>query len=128
MKRINKIAIIFLMLSLFVACKAWDKYAGDWYGVTRDGQGVILTFSKNKTMTVISGEEIREVEVRQLSSGTLNEERYFGLEIEDEIFYLVFKDLNNEKEALFIKQTNDASDFEDLEGEIIFHMNREEYP
>lgn len=54
--------------------------------------------------------------------------KYYGIEMENESYYVVFDDKKDEDNAQLIKQTNQASDFEDVVGDVVFEMNRDEYP
>lgn len=54
--------------------------------------------------------------------------RYFGIKLNDENYYVVFENKKDENNAILVKQTNVASDFEDVVGDIVVKMNREDYP
>lgn len=119
-----------LVLAFFLAsCKPSDKYVGDWYALSNTGEKVMINFSKEKTMTVTSNDNDEEkLNINQTSTGFINEVRYFGIDIEKEKYYVVFENKKDEANAILIKQTNHASDFEDVVGDIIYKMNRDRFP
>ena len=48
--------------------------------------------------------------------------------MEDGSYYVVFENKKDEENAKLIKQTNHASDFEDVVGDVVLEMNRNDYP
>ncbi len=48
--------------------------------------------------------------------------------MDDGKFYVVFENKKDEDNAKLIRQTNQASDFEDVVGDVAFKMNWNEYP
>ena len=128
MKNTYKIFILLAGLFLLASCKPSDKYAGDWYAVTHNGEEFMVTFSKDKTMKV-TGEDTEELhEMKQTATGIFNGIRYFRVKIENENYYVIFDDSKDEENAKFFLQTNTTSDFEDVVGDVIFMMNRNDYP
>lgn len=129
MKSIYKVMFIVMGLILLVACKPSDKYVGDWYAISGIGEEVMVNFSKEKKMSVtIDGKEDESHDIEQTATGIHNNIRYFKLDIKEHNFYVVFEDSKDEKNAKFIKQTNDADDFVDVVGDVIFVMNRDDFP
>lgn len=113
---------------LLVGCKPSDKYVGDWYALAGNGDEVMIDFSKDKTMT-ITGDDYEEThEINQNATGFQNSIRYFRIEIDGANHYVVFEQSKDEDNAKFIRQTNMANDFEDVVGDVIFLMNRNDFP
>ena len=80
-------------------------------------------------MTISSHRDKDEIhEINQTATGIQNNIRYFRIDVEGDNYYIVFEDSKDEDNAKFIKQTNEASDFEDVVGDVIFLMNREDFP
>lgn len=124
----NQIIILLGILLLLTACKPSDKYAGEWYAVSNEGKAKV-DFSKDKVLTVEDENNHKETfDFNQYSSGFINNVKYYGLEMEDGSYYVVFENKKDEENAKLIKQTNHASDFEDVVGDVVFEMNRNEYP
>lgn len=123
------IALLTGVMMLLGACKPSDRYAGEWYGLSSDNEQVKMDFSKDQVLTIEkdSGEQ-QTYEINQHSSGFINEVRYFGIKLNDENYYVVFENKKDENNAILVKQTNVASDFEDVVGDIVVKMNREDYP
>ena len=120
---------LFFIFALLVGCKPSDKYVGDWYALSGLGEEVMVNFSKEKTMTISSHRDKDEIhEINQTATGIQNNIRYFRIDVEGDNYYIVFEDSKDEDNAKFIKQTNEASDFEDVVGDVIFLMNREDFP
>ncbi len=129
LKNINKVIIIVLGLILLVSCKPSDKYTGDWYAVSASGDEVMINFSKEKVITLSDEEGNEEVyDMNQTASGIQNSVRYFKIEIDGSSHYVVFENTKDEDNAQLVKQTNHASDYEDMVGEIIYNMNRSGFP
>lgn len=128
MKNMNKILMVLMAVVLLVSCKPADKYVGDWYAVSGSGDELKINFSKEKTMTVTGGEHEEHYEINQTSTGIQNSTRYFGIEVKGASHYVIFDNTKDEDNAKFVKQTNQASDFEDVVGDVIFLMNRNDYP
>lgn len=113
---------------LLVGCKPSDKYVGDWYALASNGDEVVINFSKDKTMT-ITGDDYEEThEINQNATGFQNSISYFRIEIDGANHYVVFEQSKDEDNAKFIRQTNMANDFEDVVGDVIFLMNRNDFP
>ncbi|HLR79623.1 MAG TPA: hypothetical protein VK119_03465 [Bacillota bacterium] len=128
-KRKWKMFLVAFGLILLVSCKPSDKYTGDWYAVSASGDKVMINFSKEKVMTLSDEEGNEEVyEMNQTASGIQNSTRYFRVEIDGASHYVVFENNKDEDHAQLVKQTNHASDFEDVVGEIIYKMNRNDFP
>ena len=125
---VKKVVVILGVFLLLAAWKPSDKYAGEWYAVSNEGE-VKVDFSKEKVLTIEDEEGQNETyEFNQNSSGFINEVQYYGLEMEDGNYYVVFDNKKDEDNAKLIVQTNQASDFEDVVGDVVFEMNRNEYP
>lgn len=129
MRRIVKPMVLGLVVFLLLgACKPSDKYAGEWYANSNDGE-VKVDFSEEKVMTVEGeGNETETYDFNQNSSGFINEVKYYGIEMEGDTYYVVFDDKKDEDNAKLIIQTNQASEFKDVVGDVVFEMNREDYP
>lgn len=124
----KQIVILLGIFLLLTACKPSDKYAGEWYAVSNEGKAKV-DFSKEKVLTVEDENDHKETfDFNQHSSGFINNVKYYGLEMEDGSYYVVFENKKDEENAKLIKQTNHASDFEDVVGDVVFEMNRNEYP
>lgn len=124
----KQIVILLGIFLLLTACKPSDKYAGEWYAVSNEGKAKV-DFSKDKVLTVEDENNHKETfDFNQHSSGFINNVKYYGLEMEDGSYYVVFENKKDEENAKLIKQTNHASDFEDVVGDVVFEMNRNEYP
>lgn len=120
--------LIGFSIILLTACKPSDKYVGSWYALSDEGE-VKLHFSKEKELTVTDKNDHEDkYEFNQNKTGFINEVRYFGIKMQDDNYYVVFDNKKDEDNAKLIKQTNHASDFEDVTGDVIFKMNRDEYP
>lgn len=127
-KSTRSIVILLGLILLLAACKPSDKYAGEWYAVSNDGE-MLVDFSKEKVLTVEDEEGQKETyDFNQHSTGFINEVSYYGIEMEGKDYYVVFDDKKDEDNANLIVQTNHASDFEDVVGDVVFEMNRNEYP
>lgn len=88
-----------------------------------------MDFSKDQVLTIEkdSGEQ-QTYEINQHSSGFINEVRYFGIKLNDEKDYVVFENKKDENNTILVKQTNVASDLEDVVEDIVVEMNRKDYP
>jgi len=76
---IKQIAILLGLILLLTACKPSDKYAGEWYAISNEGE-VKVNFSEDKELTVRDGSDHEDkYEFNQTKSGFINEVRYFGL-------------------------------------------------
>lgn len=124
----KQIVILLGIFLLLTACKPSDKYAGEWYAVSNEGKAKV-DFSEEKVLTVEDENNHKETfDFNQHSSGFINNVKYYGLEMEDGSYYVVFENKKDEENAKLIKQTNHANDFEDVVGDVVFEMNRNEYP
>ncbi|GIO23652.1 hypothetical protein [Oceanobacillus sp. J11TS1] len=125
----SKAAIILFGLILLASCKPSDKYAGDWYALSDTGEQAMIHFSKEKTMTFTdeSGNE-ETFEINQNVAGIMNSTRYYRVVVDGSNYYVIFEDKDDEKNAHLVKQTNIADDFEDMAGEVVYTMNRDDYP
>ena len=120
--------ILFGIILLLIACKPSDKYAGEWYAISDEGK-VKVDFSEEKVLTVEDENNRKEtIDFNQHSSGFINNVKYYGLEMEDGSYYVVFENKKDEENVKLIKQTNHASDFEDVVGDVVLEMNRNDYP
>lgn len=128
-KKIRIGIVVVLTLALLASCKPSDKYVGDWLAISRDGEKVDINFSKEKIMTITdeTGDE-EEYELNQTGTGFQNNVSYYHIKIDSLSHYVIFENKKDEANAILVKQTNVASDFEDLVGEIIYAMNRDSYP
>ncbi|WP_130858608.1 hypothetical protein [Gracilibacillus phocaeensis] len=127
--KLIKTVMMLCGLILLISCKPSDTYAGDWYGLSDTGEQAMLHFSEEKNLTITDESDKEETfEISQNVAGVMNSTRYYRVEVDGANHYVVFEDRDDENNALFVKQTNDADDFEDMEGEIIYMMNREDYP
>src|SRR5699024_11628014 len=89
---------------LSAACKPSDKYAGEWYAVSNDGE-MLVDFSKEKVLTVEDEEGQKETyDFNQHSTGSINEVSYYGIEMEGKDYYVVFDDKKDEDNANLIVQ------------------------
>lgn len=128
-RSVKRLVMIVGVVLLLVACKPSDKYVGEWYALANDGKEVIVHFDEEKELTITNeGGEEEKVEFNQTSTGFINEVSYFGIEMDSGYYYVVFDNKKDEANAKLIKQTNQASDFEDVVGDIVFKMNRADYP
>lgn len=127
MKQIKYMIAISVVVLLVVGCKPSEKYAGDWLGVSDSGEEVSMHFDREeKQLTLVDSDGQEEVhDINQNSTGIKNSLQYFGIELGDDYYYVIFKNRKNEDEAEFVKQTNHASDFDDMAGETVFTMIRE---
>ncbi|WP_066185557.1 hypothetical protein [Gracilibacillus timonensis] len=127
--KLIKTVMMLCGLILLMSCKPSDTYAGDWYGLSDTGEQAMLHFSEEKNLTITdeTGKE-ETFEISQNVAGVMNSTRYYRVEVDGANHYVVFEDRDDENNALFVKQTNYADDFEDMEVEIIYVMNREDYP
>lgn len=126
---LTKISIVVFGLILLIGCKPSDKYVGDWYAISNTGEEVMFNFSKDKVMTLSDDGDLEKVfDIDQTASGIQNSIRYFRVEIEGASHYLIFENKKDEDNAQLVKQTNHASDFEDVVGDIIYKMNRNGFP
>ncbi|KZE37319.1 hypothetical protein AV656_12175 [Bhargavaea cecembensis] len=128
-KKIVTGVLLALVFVLLAGCKPSDKYLGEWYAVAQDGSQVKIHFSGDKTMT-ISDEEGQEkaYEISQTAAGFRNSVGYYRVEVDAQSHYIVFEDRKDDLNAIFVKQTNVASDFEDMVGEVLYSMNRDRFP
>lgn len=126
---IKRLVIVIGVILLLVACKPSDKYVGKWYALGNGGEEVTVHFSKEKQITITNedGEE-EKVDFNQTSTGFINEVGYYGIEMDSGSYYVVFDNKKDEANAKLIKQTNHASDFADVVGDVLFKMNRDDYP
>lgn len=126
---LKRIGLIIGLSVLLIACKPSDKYAGGWYAITNEGEEVMVHFSKEKVLKIKDKNDQEETfAFNQSATGFINEVKYFGIEIENKKHYVVFENKKDEANALLIKQTNQASDFEDVVGDVVLTMNRDQYP
>lgn len=126
---LTKISIVVFGLILLISCKPSDKYVGDWYAISNTGEEVMFNFSKDKVMTLSDDEDLEKVfDINQSASGIQNSIRYFRVEIEGASHYVIFENKEDEDNAQLVRQTNHASDFEDVVGDIIYKMNRNGFP
>lgn len=128
MKNMNKVLMVLIAVVLLASCKPADKYVGDWYAKSGSDDELMINFSKEKTMTITDGEQEETYELNQSSTGIQNSTRYFGIEVNGASHYVIFDNTKDEDNAKLVKQTNQASDFEDVVGDVIFLMNRNDYP
>jgi hypothetical protein len=129
LKKLHMGLVVVLALALLASCKPSDKYVGNWFAVSMDGEKVEINFSKEKTMTITdeAGNE-ENYELNQTAAGFQNSVGYYRVEIDNLSHYVIFENRKDESTAILAKQTNVASDFEDFVGEIIYMMNRDSYP
>jgi hypothetical protein len=127
--KISSALVVVLAIALLASCKPSDKYVGDWFAVSMDGEKVEINFSKEKTMTITdeAGNE-EKYELNQTAAGFQNNVGYYHVEIDNLSHYVIFENRKDESTAILAKQTKVASDFEDFVGEIIYMMNRDSYP
>lgn len=128
MKNKYKMLLLMIGLVLLVGCKPSDKYIGDWHAVTDTGEKVMINFSKEKTMTISGDDEEESFEINQTTTGLYNGTRYFRIEIEGAGHYVIFDQSKDEDNAKLVKQTNQANDFEDVVGDVIYLLNRNDFP
>lgn len=128
MKNRYKMLLLMVVLVLLVSCKPSDKYVGDWYAVSSSGDEVMINFSKEKKMTITDGDQIETYEINQTATGILNNVRYFRIEIDGLNHYVIFEQSKDEDNAKLLQQTNYANDFQDVVGDVIFLMNRNDFP
>lgn len=127
MKFFRNILLMMSVMMLFVACKPSDKYAGEWQALTGDGEEVTLHFDQAEKRLTITGDDGEEVhDINQNAAGFKNSLQYYRIDIESDAYYIIFADRKDEANAQFVKQTNHASDYDDMVGEIIFTMSRDE--
>lgn len=128
MKNKYKMLLLMIGLVLLVGCKPSDKYIGDWHAVADTGEKVMINFSKEKTMTISGDDEEESFEINQTTTGLYNGTRYFRIEIEGAGHYVIFDQSKDEDNAKLVKQTNQANDFEDVVGDVIYLLNRNDFP
>ena len=121
--------VVVFALGLLASCKPSDKYVGDWLAISKDGENVKINFSKEKTITITdeAGNEAN-YGLNQTGTGFQNNVSYYRVEIDSLSHYIIFENKKDESNAVLVKQTNVASDFEDLVGDVIYAMNRNNYP
>lgn len=125
----SKLVIIVFGLILLVSCKPSDKYTGDWYALSNSSEKVEIHFSKDKVMTIIDDNGNEETyEINQTAAGFQNNLGYYRVEIDEASHYVIFENKKDEDNAQLVKQTNHASDFEDVVGEILYKMYRDDFP
>lgn len=129
MKIMSKFLIIFVSVIILISYKPSDKYVGDWYALSETGEQLRINFSTEKIMTIIDEEKNEETyEINQTVSGIENSTRYFKVEVDGISHYLIFDNTKDEDNAKFYVQTNLASDFSDVVGNLIYVLNRNDYP
>lgn len=129
MKNMCKLIIIVIVITLLVSCKPSDKYVGDWYGLSDTGQQLRINFSTEKTMTVTDDEENEEVyEINQTATGIQNSTRYFNVQVEGISHYVIFDNTKDEDNAKLYVQTNNTSEFSEVVGDLLYILNRNDYP
>lgn len=125
-------SMMFLMIGviLLVGCKPSEKYAGEWSAVSDRGEAVKMHFDREKKTLTLTGSDGKEEvhEINQNATGIKNSLQYYRIEIEEDSYYIIFKDRKDEGNAEFVKQTNHGSDFDDMVGDVIFEMNRDHVP
>ena len=128
-KKVRIGIVVLLTIALLASCKPSDKYVGDWFAVSKDDEKVMMNFSKDKIMIITdeAGNE-EKYELNQTATGFQNNVGYYRVEIDSLSHYVIFENKKDESNAILVKQTNVASDFEDLVGDIIYTMNRDSYP
>src|SRR5699024_11084789 len=110
-------------------CKPSDKYAGKWFAISDSGDEVTIDFLKDKTMTITDDDRNEKVyDISQTSVGIQNSVGYYRVEIDGKSHYVVFENRKDESNAILIKQTNHASDYKGVVGDIIYTMNRDHTP
>lgn len=119
--------MVFLTMVL-VGCKPSDEYTGDWYALSNQGEEVMINFSKEKIMTITGDNGEETFEINQTGTGFQNNVGYYKVDIDDLSHYVIFEDRKDKSNAILVRQTNVANDFEDLVGDIIYVMDRESYP
>lgn len=125
----SKLVIIVFGLILLVSCKPSDKYTGDWYALSNSSEKVEIHFSKDKVMTIIDDNGNEETyEINQTAAGFQNNLGYYRVEIDEASHYVIFENKKDEDNAQLVKQKNQASDFEDVVGEILYKMYRDDFP
>ena len=125
----SKWMIIVFGLILLVSCKPSDKYTGDWYALSNSGEKVEIHSSKDKVMSIKDDNGNEETyEINQTAAGFQNNLGYYQVEIDKASHYVIFENKKDEVNAQLVKQTNHASDFEDVVGEILYKMNRDDFP
>lgn len=126
MKQVRYGFMIVFVMFLLVSCKPSEKYAGDWNAVSDTGEEISMHFDREeKKLTLVDSSGEEEVhEINQNSTGIKNSLQYYGIEIGEDYYYIIFKDRKDEEHAEFVKQTNYASDFDDMVGETVFKMSR----
>lgn len=125
----KKLIFFIVVLTLLVSCKPSDKYVGDWYAVSDSGDNVMINFSKEKLITFSDEDGNEETyDINQTASGIQNSTRYFRVEIEGASHYVIFDNTKDEDNAKLVKQTNQASDFEDVVGDVIYLLSRDDFP
>src|SRR5699024_5772523 len=127
-KSTKSIVVLLGSILLLAACKPSDKYAGEWYDVSNDGE-MLVDFSTEKVLTVEDEEGQKETyDFNQHSTGFINDVSYYGIEMEGKDYYVVSDDKKAEDNVNLIVQTNHASDFEDVVRDVVLEKNRNEYP
>lgn len=126
MRFTKSMMILMIAVILLMACKPSEKYAGEWHAVSENGEEVIMNFDREeKLLTFTSSDGEKEVhEINQNAAGIKNKLQYFRIEIGEDVYYIIFKDRKNEESAEFVKQTNHASDYDNMVGEVLFTMSR----
>lgn len=128
-KKLNPSVLLIFMLILLASCKPSDKYTGDWYAISDSGEKVMIHISEDKTMTITNSDSTEDVfDINQTGVGIQNNVRYYHIEVDGESHYVIFENRKDEANAILLKQTNYASDFEDVAGDIIYTMNRDQHP
>lgn len=128
-KKTQGILLIFVLV-LLASCKPSDKYTGEWFAISDKGEETTINFSEDKTITVTNAEDGSEqsFDMKQTGMGIQNSVQYYHIEIDSKSYYVIFEDRKDEDNAVVIKQTNHASDYKDVVGDVIYTMNRESFP
>lgn len=130
MKTFKSVIWLGFIVLFLLGCKPSDRYVGEWYALADDGELFMIDFSEGKEMTIThhpTGNQ-ETFAIGQTGAGVINNLRYYAIEIDGVTHYLVFENRKDEDNAILIKPTNFASDFEDVVGDIIYQLNRQDFP
>src|SRR5699024_12553166 len=95
-KSTKSIVVLLGSILLLAACKPSDKYAGECYVVSNDGE-MLVDCSKEKVLTVEDEEGQKETyDFNQHSTGFITEVSDYGIERDGKDHYVVVDDQRDE--------------------------------
>lgn len=130
MKVVKSVIWFGCCLLVFLGCKPSDRYVGEWYALSAEGEQVMIHFSKDKEMTITdhTTEHQETFSIGQTGGGIVDSMSYYAILIDGASYFLVFENRKDESNAILIKQTNFANEFEHVVGDIVYRLNRKDFP